>query len=182
MSSGLKSVKSNASMQTFAVEQSLLAALVTGAIHCSNLRRALDASADLLWRLTTNWRAGCKKFASPVRREGRSFPSCFPSSLPLSSPTQLTDCQTVQERLTHCKSGACTTSSEDFLGAGARGISITLRSYPHAMPLVTRMMPFASDLTSATLCSQKHSKNTSAFGPVTRSSPDSNESTEDVAD
>jgi hypothetical protein len=74
MSSGLKSVKSSASMQTFeAVERSLLAALVTGAIHCSNLKRALDASADLLWRLTTNWRAGCQKFACPVRREGRSL-------------------------------------------------------------------------------------------------------------
>ena len=54
-------------------EQCLLAAPVTGAIHCSNLKRALDASANLLWRLTTNWRAGCKKFACPVRREGRSL-------------------------------------------------------------------------------------------------------------
>jgi hypothetical protein len=61
-----------------------LAALVTGAVQCSNLKGALDASADLLWRLTTNWRAGCEKFACPVRREGRSL-SFVPT--PIQGPT-----------------------------------------------------------------------------------------------
>ena len=46
-----------------------------------NLKGALDASADLLGRLTTNWRAGCEKFACPVRREGRSL-SFVPTPIP----------------------------------------------------------------------------------------------------
>jgi hypothetical protein len=46
-----------------------------------NLKGALDASADLLRRLTTNWRAGCEKFACPVRREGRSLSFVLPLSL-----------------------------------------------------------------------------------------------------
>jgi hypothetical protein len=69
------------------VERRLLAALVTGAIHGSNLKRVLDASADLLWRQTTNWRTGCKKFAWPVRREGEACPPTCPSFLPLSNYT-----------------------------------------------------------------------------------------------
>ena len=66
------------------VELRLLAALVTGAIPCSILKGALDASADLLWRLTTNWRAGCERFACPVRRRGAKL--CF-------VPTPILDAQ-----------------------------------------------------------------------------------------
>ena len=36
---------------------------------------------SILLKVTTNWRAGCKKSACPVRREGRSFPSSLPLSL-----------------------------------------------------------------------------------------------------
>src|SRR5580704_17361061 len=36
----------------------------------------------IFFEVTTNWRAGCQKFACPVRREGRPESS----SLPLSSP------------------------------------------------------------------------------------------------
>jgi hypothetical protein len=33
---------------------------------------------SIFLKVTTNWRAGCKKFACPVRREGRSFLRPYP--------------------------------------------------------------------------------------------------------
>src|SRR4029077_16422329 len=57
-----------------------------GLVH---LKASTRCGVSIFLKVTTNWRAGCKKFACPVRREGRSFPS----SLPLSGPTPFTDCQ-----------------------------------------------------------------------------------------
>ena len=44
---------------------------------------------SILLKVTTNWRAGCKKSACPVRREGRSFPSSLPLSAAQSLPLPL---------------------------------------------------------------------------------------------
>src|SRR5271156_178174 len=81
MSSGLKSVKRNASMQTFNWCSASVGRLGNRSHPLLEPETSLDASADLLWRLTTNWRAECQKLACSVRREGRPHPS----SLPLSS-------------------------------------------------------------------------------------------------
>jgi hypothetical protein len=70
-------------MQTFAVEPSLLAALVTGAIHCYDLRRALDAPADLLWSLTTIGEPNAGKL--PVRFGGRGEAFFVPTPISASS-------------------------------------------------------------------------------------------------
>src|SRR5271166_2053147 len=82
MSSGLKSVKRNASMQTFNWCSASVGRPGNRSHPLLEPETSLDASADLLWRLTTNWRAECQKLACSVRREGRPHPS----SLPLSSP------------------------------------------------------------------------------------------------
>src|ERR1700730_7133430 len=37
----------------------------------------------IFFEVTTNWRAGCQKFACPVRREGRPESSSLPLSPPL---------------------------------------------------------------------------------------------------
>src|SRR5262249_52698437 len=44
------------------------------------LKTSTRCGMSILLKVTTNWRAGCKKSACPVRREGRSFPSSLPLS------------------------------------------------------------------------------------------------------
>src|SRR5208283_3612546 len=101
MSSGLKSVKRNASMQTFNWCSASVGRPGNRSHPLLEPETSLDASADLLWRLTTNWRAECQKLACSVRREGRPHPS----SLPLSSPrsgvanSERASAPTVQERV-----------------------------------------------------------------------------------
>src|SRR5208283_2337526 len=78
MSSGLKSVKRNASMQTFHWCSASVGRPGNRSHPLLEPETSLDASADLLWRLTTNWRAECQKLACSVRREGRPHPSSLP--------------------------------------------------------------------------------------------------------
>src|SRR5271165_1449561 len=80
MSSGLKSVKRNASMQTFNWCSASVGRPGNRSHPLLEPETSLDASADLLWRLTTNWRAECQKLACSVRREGRPHPSSLPLS------------------------------------------------------------------------------------------------------
>src|SRR5271165_3456461 len=80
MSSGLKSVKRNASMQTFHWCSASVGRPGNRSHPLLEPEMSLDASADLLWRLTTNWRAECQKLACSVRREGRPHPSSLPLS------------------------------------------------------------------------------------------------------
>src|SRR4029077_9024486 len=54
-----------------------------GLVH---LKASTRCGVSIFLKVTTNWRAGCKKFACPVRREGRSFPSSLPLSGPTDSP------------------------------------------------------------------------------------------------
>src|SRR5271165_2844961 len=84
MSSGLKSVKRNASMQTFNWCSASVGRPGNRSHTLLEPETSLDASADLLWKLTTDWRAECQRLACSVRREGRPHPS----SLPLSSSGQ----------------------------------------------------------------------------------------------
>src|ERR1700726_4661304 len=51
-------------------------------------QRSIVASADLLWRLTTNWRAECRKSACSVRREGRRHTASLP--YPVSEASRFT--------------------------------------------------------------------------------------------
>src|SRR6516164_7406338 len=44
------------------------------------LKTSTRGGMSIFLKVTTNWRAGCKKSACPVRREGRSFPSSLPLS------------------------------------------------------------------------------------------------------
>src|SRR5262249_52279957 len=48
-----------------------------GLVH---LKASTRCGMSIFLKVTTNWRAGCKKFACPVRREGRGFPSSLPLS------------------------------------------------------------------------------------------------------
>ena len=64
MSSGLKSVKRNASMQTFNWCSASVGRPGNRSHPLLEPETSLDASADLLWRLTTNWRAECQKLAA----------------------------------------------------------------------------------------------------------------------
>src|SRR5262249_39372441 len=45
------------------------------------LKTSTRCGMSILLKVTTKWRAGCKKSACPVRREGRSFPSSLPLSV-----------------------------------------------------------------------------------------------------
>src|SRR6201981_2987620 len=46
-----------------------------GLVH---LKTSTRCGMSIFLKVTTNWRAGCKKFACPVRREGRSFLRPYP--------------------------------------------------------------------------------------------------------
>src|ERR1700756_1518439 len=50
-----------------------------GLVH---LKTSTRCGMSIFLKVTTNWRAGCKKVACPVRREGRSFlrPYPYPTS------------------------------------------------------------------------------------------------------
>src|SRR5271165_1710748 len=80
MSSGLKSVKRNASMQTFNWCSASVGRPGNRSHPLLEPETSLDASADLLWKLTTDWRAECQRLACSVRREGRPHPSSLPLS------------------------------------------------------------------------------------------------------
>src|SRR6202011_1807527 len=61
-------------------DQCLLAAPVTGDNHGSNLTPINGWVDRPPLGLTTNWRAGCRRSASPVRREGQAVPLSLPLS------------------------------------------------------------------------------------------------------
>src|SRR5262252_5973692 len=56
-----------------------------GLVH---LKTSTRCGMSIFLKVTTNWRAGCKKSACPVRREGRSFPSSLPLCAPESAHQQ----------------------------------------------------------------------------------------------
>jgi hypothetical protein len=84
MSSGLSSVKSNTSMQTFNSCPMSVGRLGNGSQPLIEPDRSTGASADLLRSSTTNWRAECRRSACSVREEGRRdrrpylIDRCFP--------------------------------------------------------------------------------------------------------
>src|ERR1700752_525076 len=53
-----------------------------GLVH---LKASTRCGMSIFLKVTTNWRAGCKKVACPVRREGRSFLRPYPYPHPLRS-------------------------------------------------------------------------------------------------
>src|SRR6201982_4211570 len=59
-----------------------------GLVH---LKASTRCGMSLFLKVTTNWRAGCKKFACPVRREGRSFLRPYPYPSPHAEARQGTD-------------------------------------------------------------------------------------------
>ena len=93
MSSGLKSVKRNASMQTFHWCSASVGRPGNRSHPLLEPETSLDASADLLWSLTTNWRAECQKLACSVRREGDLIRRPYPYLPALFPPANALDAQ-----------------------------------------------------------------------------------------
>jgi hypothetical protein len=71
MSYGLNTVKSRRSTRTFNSCPVSVGRLGNGSLALIELERSREASADLLWSSTTNWKAECRRSACSVWEEGR---------------------------------------------------------------------------------------------------------------
>jgi len=71
MSYGLNTEKSKRSTRTFNSRPVSVGRLGNGSLALIELERSREASADLLWSSTTNWKAECRRSACSVWEEGR---------------------------------------------------------------------------------------------------------------